>query len=455
MRRVVREGCIEPKTMEATVNTQKWKKSYALYERAQKSLAGGVSSSFRKPSSVPIYFADASGCKLKDVDGNEYIDFSLAWGPMILGYRHPRLCEAVRQIADRPHGYAAQHDLQYLVAEQVQQLVPCAKRVLFMSSGSEAVQIALRLARAFTGRKEIVKFEGHYHGWFDSNLLSYHPGADEAGPPNKPNVVLGSRGQVANAVDNVIVAPWNQLDALEAIFRKSGTDIAAVITEPVLCNSGGILPLPGYLADVSQLCQKHGALLIFDEVITGFRIALGGAQSAYQVTPDLATFGKALGGGLPVSAVAGRQEILDSIFTKGVLFGGTYNANPVSLCGPSVTLQELSRDAGSALNHANEMGRMLMDGIRAAARKHRLSLTVTGFGAAFSIHFTTRTELLNYRDTLADDRSLLNRFLLRALEQGIYCLPDGRFYISTVHTERDIRQTLAVFEDIFRELSQS
>lgn len=436
------------------MNTQKWKKSYALYERAQKSLAGGVSSSFRKPSSVPLYFADGSGCRLKDVDGNEYIDFSLAWGPMILGYRHPSLCEAVRQIADRPHGYAAQHDLQYLVAEQVQRLVPCAQRVLFTSSGSEAVQIALRLARAFTGRKDVVKFEGHYHGWFDSNLLSYHPGVDEAGPPDRPNVVLGSRGQVANAVDNVIVAPWNRLDALEAIFEKRGTDIAAVITEPVLCNSGGILPLPSYLADLSRLCHKHGALLIFDEVITGFRIALGGAQSAYDVTPDLATFGKALGGGLPVSAVAGRQEILDLIFTEGVLFGGTYNANPVSLCGASVTLQELARDAGSSLTHANQMGQMLMEGIRKAAQKHRPSVFVTGFGAAFSIHFTAKTDMHTYRDTLEDDRILLSRFLSRALDQGIYCLPDGRFYISTVHTEKDITQTLSVFQGIFRELSQ-
>ncbi|MEW5980015.1 MAG: aspartate aminotransferase family protein [Acidobacteriota bacterium] len=431
-----------------------YKKSYSLYERAQKSLAGGVSSSFRKPASVPVYFADASGCRLCDVDGNEYIDFSLAWGPMILGYRHPKLCEAVRQIADRPHGYPAQHELQYLVAEQVQQLVPCAQRVLFMSSGSEAVQIALRLARAFTGRKVVVKFEGHYHGWFDSNLLSYHPAEEEAGPPDKPNVVLGSRGQVANAVDNVIVAPWNRLDIVEAIFKNHGPDIAAVITEPVLCNSGGILPLPGYLSDLSRLCQKHGSLLIFDEVITGFRIALGGAQGVFDVKPDLVTLGKALGGGLPVSAVAGRQEILDSMFANGVLFGGTYNANPVSLCGASVTLQELSGETGSLLIHANRMGQMLMEGIRNAARKHGLSVTVNGFGAAFSIHFTTKTELYNYRDTLADDRSLLNRFLSRALDHGIYCLPDGRFYVSTVHTEKEITHTLAILEDIFREFSQ-
>jgi len=434
------------------MNTTKWEESYVRFERAQKSLAGGVSSSFRKPSSVPIYFADALGCRLKDVDGNEYIDYSLAWGPMILGYRHPSLCEAMRQTADRPHGYAAQHDLQYLVAEEIQELVPCAKRVLFMSSGSEAVQIALRLARAFTGRRLVVKFEGHYHGWFDSNLLSYHPRLEEAGSPNSPNVVLGSRGQVANAADNVIVAPWNDLGVLEGIFQKYGADVAAIITEPVVCNSGGLLPLPGYLEKLSQLCQRHGSLLVFDEVITGFRIGLGGAQSVYRVIPDLATFGKALGGGLPVSAVAGREDILELIFSKGVLFGGTYNANPVSLSGALATLQELSRDAGAMLAHVNRMGDLLIEGIRSAAQKHGLSLVVTGFGGAFSVHFTSATELCNYRDTLADERGLLNRFLYRALDKGIYCLPDGRFYVSAVHTEKDIAATMAVFEGIFENL---
>jgi len=426
-----------------------WTRSRALLEKSRQSLAGGVSSPFRAKFPVPLYLTGGRGARISDVDGNEYIDYALAWGPMILGYAHPVIVDAVRRAAEGAHCFGQQHELEIEVAEKICAAVPCAERVAFTSSGSEAVQLALRLARAFTGRPRILKFEGHYHGWMDSTLWSYHPRREQVGPADTPCAVAGSAGQVANAADNLLIAPWNQIDALEAMFTAHGTEIAAVIMEPVLCNSGCLLPSAGYLQAARNLCRQHGALLIFDEVITGFRMALGGAQATYGVTPDIATFGKAVAGGPPLSVIAGRAEILDQMFTGGVAFGGTFNGNPLSLAGAQATLTELARNDGTALTHANQMGRDLMSALRDAARKHNLPLQLTGFGAAFSMHFTKRAELRNYRDTLDDDAVMLQRVLAAALAEGIHLIPDGRLYVSAAHTPADIEQTVANFDRAF------
>jgi glutamate-1-semialdehyde 2,1-aminomutase len=321
--------------------------------------------------------------------------------------------------------------------------------VAFTSSGSEAVQLALRLARAYTRRPLIVKFEGHYHGWFDSILLSHHPAAHQMGPPESPLAVPESSGQTRNAAENVIVLPWNRADLVERAFARRGRHIAAVIMEPVLCNSGGILPLPGYLDTVREIAHRHGALLVFDEIITGFRMSLGGAQACYKITPDIATFGKAVAGGAPLSVVAGRKEILELMFGGGVSFGGTFNGNPASLAAAAATLEELSRDGEAALAEANRQGNCLMQGIAASAARHGIAALVTGFGAAFAIHFTLRTRLEQYRDVCDDDKDRLNRFLLLLLEQGVYALPDGRFYTSTVHSHEDIQATLEAVDRSF------
>jgi glutamate-1-semialdehyde 2,1-aminomutase len=431
------------------VVTRNFTTSQKLLERARQSLAGGVSSPFRASFPVPLYFADGRGARLRDVDGNEYIDYVLAWGPMILGYGHPALVEALHRAAERPHSLGEQHELEIRVAEKIQQLVPCAERVALTSSGSEAVQLAMRLARAYTGRNLILKFEGHYHGWMDSALVSYHSASEQMGPVENPNVVLGSKGQVANAAENVVVAPWNRPEILEQAFATHGAEIAAVIMEPVLCNSGCLMPHDGYLQTAREICGRHGALLIFDEVITGFRMGLAGAQGFYGVTPDLATFGKAVAGGLPLSVVAGRREIMERMFGGGVAFGGTFNGNPVSLAAADAALGELARDGGALLAQANERGRRLMEGIDAVARRHGVALTVTGFGTAMSLHFTRRTELRDYRDTLDDDREMLQRVLRRALEEGLHLVPDGRLYVSAAHTDGDIDETLDVFERVF------
>jgi glutamate-1-semialdehyde 2,1-aminomutase len=423
-----------------------WTRSKELLERARLSLAGGVSSPFRAKAPVPLYFQDACGCRLTDVDGNTYIDYTLAWGPVILGHRHPRMVEAVAAQARAAHIYGAQHEDEIVVAERMQAMVPCAERVLFTGAGSEALQIAWRLARGFTGRNRVLKFEGHYHGWMDSVLISYKPSAGAVGSSVAPNAVLASAGQTPNVADNVHIAIWNSVEAVDRVFAEHGSEIAAVVMEPVLCNSGCILPKDGYLAAVRDIAHRHGALLIFDEVITGFRMAPGGAQQVYGVIPDLATFGKAIAAGLPLSAIGGRRDILEQTATGKVSFGGTFNGNPLSLAGARVALEELSRDDGAALKQANAMGAALRDGIQEAARKRGIPCLVSGFGAAFAVHFTERTELVEYRDTLDDDPAALRRFLLCLMEEGVNAIPDGRFYTSAAHQEGDIELSIKAAE---------
>lgn len=432
--------------------TDRWQSSRESLARARKSLAGGVSSPFRAKFPVPLYFTDGWGPRLKDVDGNEYIDYTLGWGPNILGYRHPKVVEAVSNAAYGPHTLGAEHELEILVAEQLQEMVPCAERVAFTSSGSEAVQLMMRLARAFTNKSLVLKFEGHYHGWMDSALWSYHPRREELGPREAPHVVSGSRGQISMGEGNILVRPWNDAGLVERAFQEHSGGIGAVIMEPVLCNSGCILPAPGYLEEIRGICSRYGALLLFDEVITGFRMHPGGAQSYYGVTPDVATFGKAVGGGTPLSVIAGRQEIMEQMFTDGVAFGGTFNGNPISLAGAYATLGALSANDGELLRNANRTGAELMQGIRQIARQRSVPLLVTGFGTAFTIHFTSRTELREYRDTLDDNTGLLAEFLLAALAEGVYSLPDGRFYVSAVHGEREVESTLLAIDRAFQHM---
>ncbi len=424
----------------------RWEQSRSLLRRASRSLPHGVSSPFRAAAPVPLFFRSGRGARLRDVDGNEYIDFALAWGPLILGHCHPLMVAAVADAASAPITYGAQHELEYEVCERIQSLVPCAERVALTSSGSEAVQLAVRLARAVTGRSLILKFEGHYHGWMDSVLASYKAPAELLGPRRRPQVALGSLGQPANSAHNLITAAWNDPALLEDALRRHKCRIAAVIMEPVLCNSGCLMPQGGYLDAARELCDRNGALLIFDEVITGFRMALGGAQQASGVVADIAILGKALGGGTPVSAVAGRKEIMARIAPGQVAFGGTFNGNPLSLAGSKACLDALAESNGRALERANQAGERLMEELPVLADKHGLQVRITGFGAAFSMHFTPRPQLRDYRDTLEDDRGLLQTFLLRALENGLYLLPDGRFYVSAAHSDQDIDDAVTALD---------
>ncbi|MBI1353180.1 MAG: aminotransferase class III-fold pyridoxal phosphate-dependent enzyme [Acidobacteria bacterium] len=421
-------------------------------ERARHSLPGGVSSPFRAKAPVPLYFQDAEGPRLLDVDGNRYIDYALAWGPLILGHRHPALVEAMSEAAVRPHNYGAQHDLEYEVAETIQSLVPCAERVAYTCSGSEAVQLALRLARAATGRPLILKFEGHYHGWMDSVLWSYKPTAEQV-LTGKPSP--GSGGQTPNAADNLVVARWNSIEAVEATFDAHEGQIAAVILEPYLCNSGCLAPGEGYLAALRELCTRRGALLIFDEIITGFRMHIGGAQTQYGVTPDMASFGKAIAGGPTLSALTGKAEIFRLLEEGKAAFGGTFNGNPMSMMAAKATLAVLAAEGGKPLADANKLALGIRDGVNAMAQRLGAPLRATGFGCAFALHFTSQEgALTEYRDTLHDDPRRLRRFLQLALDEGQYLLADGRMYTSVVHTATEAEETLAGLEKALVKLGE-
>ena len=395
-------------------------RSLELWRRAGKALAGGVSSAFRaRAVPHPLYFESGRGPRLTDVDGNTYIDYTLSWGLLILGHAHPAVEAAVAEQLPRGWSYGAQHEREIRVAEKLVELIPCADQVVFSNTGTEAVQVAFRIARACTGRHRILRFEGHYHGWLE---------------PSPDTLIL----------------PWN--DAAPVEKALAGREFAAVILEPILCNGGCILPAPGYLEALREITRRSGTVLIFDEIITGFRVALGGAEQRYNVTPDLATFGKAVAAGFPLSVVAGRAEIMEVVASGKVLHGGSFNGNPVVLAAAEAALEELSRDGGAALKRAAEYGRRLRAGLEAAAARHRIPLAINGVETVFRLSFGDEGPVTDARGLTTPPRGRLGAFLNAALDAGLFLLPDGRWYISTVHGERELEETLAAADQAFAAL---
>jgi glutamate-1-semialdehyde 2,1-aminomutase len=383
-----------------------------------------------------LYFREGRGARLTDIDGNSYLDYALAWGPLILGHCHPAIVSAVRHALDRGATYGAQHDLEYEVAELIQSMVPCAERVCFANSGTEIVQVALRLARAVTGRSRFLKFEGHYHGWDDSVLVSYRSTIDQLDAAN-PDAVPTGHGQ--RPAHEALVARWNNRESVEAVFQQYGKTVAAVICEPLLCNSGCIEPHDGFLEFLRDISRANGALLIFDEVITGFRLARGGAQEHYGVTPDLATFAKALGGGLPVSALAGKAEHMEWIADGRVVHAGTLNGNPLSLAAASATLRTLNTE--NVFAGLWRLGELLRAGIVSILREKGFTVESAGGGPVFQISFQKQPSR-EYRDILAADKAFYSDFGMALLDEGVLVLPDGRWYLSTAHSDADIAFTL-------------
>jgi len=425
---------------------QKTQRSLERYRRATQSLAGGVSTALRRTARPhPLYFNQGSGASVDDVDGNTYIDYGLAWGPLILGHCHPAVQEAVYSALFRGATFGAQHDLEYEVAEIIQRLVPCAELVCFANSGTEIVQVALRLARGITGRSKFLKFEGHYHGWDDSILVSYRSTAAdlEASTPEPLPTGLGQRRN-----PGAVIARWNDRESVEAAFAQHGTDIASVICEPILCNSGCIAAEPGFLQFLREISSSHGALLIFDEVITGFRLALGGAQQLYGVTPDLSTFAKAIGGGLPVSALAGKREYLEWIADGRVVHAGTLNGNPLGLSAVKATLTVLESTPGLYSRLWRE-GERLRTGLVEILAETGLPVQSAGGGPVFQISFQDRPAR-EYRDTLSADRAAYSDFAVALLDAGVLVLPDGRWYVSAAHTAYDVDRTLEAARSIVR-----
>lgn len=430
-------------------------RSQALWERSRRSLAGGVSSNVRGGSRTPLYFERASAAHLYDVDAHAYLDYVLGQGPMILGHTPASVIEAVQQAMQQGQLYAGQHKLEITLSEKLQQLVPCAELVRYSNSGSEIVQAAIRLARAYTGREKIVKFEGHYHGWFDNVLISVHPPLNAAGPRECPQPVAASAGQARSVLDEVLVLPWNDLEAFGSVVTERSEEIAAVIMEPVMGNTSCILPQRGYLEGVRELCTQHSIVLIFDEIITGFRLGLGGAQGYLGVTPDLATFGKAMANGFPVSCLAGKQALMELVASQQVNHSGTYNSNVIAMAAACATLAELERNDGEAYTRLYKMGQQLMIGLVELAHKLGISILVQGIGPMFHLAFTRQPAVLDYRSYLECDQELYHQFADMLLEEGIRVLSRGMWYLSTAHTPEDIEFTLRTVEATWERLLET
>jgi len=428
--------------------------SLSLYARAQRSLAGGVSSHFRaagKP--CPIFFERASGSRLWDADGNEYIDYALGQGPMILGHSPPEVLDAVEAAMRRGQLFAGQHELEIAVAEKLQRVVPCAELVRFGNSGSEAVHTALRLARAHTGKERFIKFEGQYHGWLDNVLVSVNPPLDKAGAYESPTPVPWSQGQAQGAVGEAIVLPWNDLALLERTIATRHHEIAAVITEPIMCNTNCILPADGYLAALRELCTRHNILLIFDEIITGFRVAPGGAQEYFGVTPDVAVFGKAMANGFPISAIGGKREFMRLIESGAVIHAGTYNTNLMVMAAADATMRRLTADNGAMYQRLFALGRRLRDGIRAAAERTGQEVLLQGPGVMFWLGFTKEKQIRHYREHVAHvDAAKYARFCELMQERGVRLIGRGIWYVSAAHTEQDVDATVQAVENAFQSL---
>lgn len=423
-------------------NTQK------LMARAKHSLAGGVSSDVRlseKP--FPMFYSRGAGSRIYDADGNEYIDYVLGMGPLILGHSPKPVLDAVKEQLAKGIVYAGQHELEVELAEKLQQVVPCAELVRFNNTGSEAAHAALRLARAYTGRNRIIRFEGHYHGWFDNLLISSGPPLDKAGPREAPIPILGSHGQTESVLQDVIVLPWNDLALFARTVAAYRNEIAAVITEPVMLNNGGILPREGYLEGLRDICTKNGIVLIFDEVITGFRLAMGGAQTYFGITPDLAIFAKAIAAGFPLSAVVGKREIMSMISRGEVMHAGTYNSNPVVISASLATLTELARDNGAVYHHIFEVRDQLERGLRQLLGSKGIPAHVVGIGSLFYVSFTTMPGFRDYRDALNRDTATYGRFLTALADRGVRATSRGMWFISAAHTCEDAEFTLRAVKE--------
>ncbi len=405
-------------------------------------LAGGVSSNFRYGiTPTPLVFERADGAYLYDIDGNELIDYYLAMGPMILGHNPEVVRRAALEQLERGILYGGQSRLEAEAAELFCHLVPCAERVRFAASGSEVVQLALRLARAATGRKVAIKFEGHYHGWIDSVLVSVAATAENAGPAAAPHRNPASLGQDADAWRNTEVLSWNDLGSVER--RLAQGDVAAVLMEPAMCNSGAIMPEAGYLEGVRAACSRHGTVLIFDEVVTGFRVAPGGAQQLFGVTPDLATFAKCLGNGFPVAAVGGKAEIMDRVMS-GVVHGGTYNTQAVAMAASLATMRALAD--GTVIKAIEPHGRRLMQGIASILKAASIPALVTGFPQVFNVAFGIVEPVRDYRGLMATDKARYVKFTHELLKRRVRTLERGTWFLSSCHDDNVIDRTLEAVE---------
>ncbi|MEM2364793.1 MAG: aspartate aminotransferase family protein [Candidatus Bathyarchaeia archaeon] len=432
-------------------------KSRELFEKIEKIVPGGIHSNIRYLSNLQqnIFFSRGSGSRLWDVDGNEYIDCVVNMGALILGHGHPKVSEAVKLQVDTGLVGSLETELSVKVAEELTRMIPCAEALKFSNTGTEAVMKAIFLARAYTGKGKIIKMEGSYHGHYDSVLFSYHPDLKSAGPESNPNPVSESKGLMRGAQENIVIVPYNNAEAAEKAIKKYRGEIAAIVVEPVMFNSGCILPKDGYLNALRDICDENDILLIFDEVITGFRSAPGGAQEYYGVKPDLAIFGKAIANGYPLSAIAGRGDIIElSKPGKGVFYAGTFNGHLISLAAASAVL-ELTKDGGIQKGLHEKSGELSKRAEEIAAEL-KMDAKLYGFAGQFQIYFT-REDVWDYRSAARSDKEAYGRFQRAMLERGVFLLPSYLFHhgVTAAHTKEDIELILKAMEESMREVKKS
>lgn len=428
------------------------KTSETLFTVACDILPGGVNSpvrAFKRVGGAPVFFERGEGPYLFDHEGKRYIDYIGSWGPMILGHAHPEVVEAVRQAVGKGLGFGAPTEIETLLAEKVRSLVPSMERMRMVSSGTEATMSAIRVARGFTGRDRILKFEGCYHGHADSLLVKAGSGALTLGEPD-------SAGVPESLAALTLTLPFNDESTLREVFRTEGASIAAVIVEPIAGNMGMVEPLPGFLQTLRSLCDETGAVLIFDEVMTGFRVALGGAQAEFGVRPDLTTLGKVIGGGLPVGAFGGRRDIMEAVAPLGAVYqAGTLSGNPIAMTSGLTTLELVSKPG--FFEALSKSTRQLVDGLKAAANRHNIPLATVSRGGMFGFFFSAADPVSDFSSVLASDTERFTRFFQFMLDRGIYLAPSPfeSGFVSSAHSSEVIQNTLAAADDAFASLAKN
>lgn len=422
--------------------------SKKLFEEAKRLTPGGVHSAIRFSSPYPLFISRAIGAKICDADGNEYLDYHLGFGSVLLGHCHPKVNAAVKDQLDKGIIYGLSHELEVEAARKISAHVPSAEMVRFCSSGTEATYHAIRAARAYTGRKKIVKFEGAYHGWHDFVSVSSSPSLSEAGPEESPTPVPDTDG-LTEASKETIVVPFNRPEILEKVVKKNRNHIAALITEPVLHGSATCIPPQnGFLRFLREITREHGIVLLFDEVVSGFRYHLGGAQKLFDVVPDVTTFAKAMANGFPVGAVCGNEDIMSKFKPTGnVEYGGTYNGNPISMAATVATIKEL--EGGKIHQHLFNLGQMLRDHLEGYVAELGLVAQVVGFGSVFQLLFTDK-QIVEYRDTLAANKEDFMKFQKGMMQKGVFLIPqpNKRCHISAAHTKEDVERTVEAAREI-------
>jgi glutamate-1-semialdehyde 2,1-aminomutase len=424
-------------------------KSRALHDLASKFIVGGVNSparAFRSVGGNPLFADHARGCFLWDVDGNRYIDYIGSWGPLIAGHAHPEVIRAINEAAARGTSFGMSTEYEILLAKKIVSMMPSIEMIRMVNSGTEATMSAIRLARGYTGRRKILKFAGCYHGHGDSFLIKAGSGAMTLGVPDSAGITPGTTGET-------LVADYNNLSQVSALIADSKRDIAAVIVEPVAGNMGTVLPRPGFLEGLRELTHNEGIVLIFDEVMTGFRLARGGAQELYGVVPDLTTLGKIAGGGLPVGAYGGRAEIMNMLAPLGPVYqAGTLSGNPLAMAAGLATLTLI--DCDDTYTSLEKAGDILTNGLNRAARAFSIPCSINRCGSMFTLFFTSDS-VIDYSSALKSDTKLFARFFRGMLERGVL-LPPSQFeasFISTVHDNQVLEDTISAAEKTFRDIS--